>query len=69
MSHAEKLGLFQEVSVFAKENDMSGSVSMTVGGDVYVYAKQSFGLDTDITIQANLQFNSQDGEKNTLTPE
>jgi hypothetical protein len=57
---AEKIALFEQVSIFARENDMAGTVSLTVGGDGSVYAKQSFGLDANITVQASLLFNAAD---------
>ena len=58
----QKMAVFQQVSKFARDNDMAGSVSLTLGGDGAVYAKQSFGLDTDVTVQATLLFNSGDAE-------
>jgi len=56
----DKLQSAEAIVEFARANDMAGSVSVTVGGDVNVYQRLSFGLDTDVTVQANLQFNAAD---------
>lgn len=56
----EKLQSAEAVIEFARANDMAGSVSVTIGGDISAYQKLSFGLDTDVTVQANMQFNAAD---------
>jgi hypothetical protein len=60
LSFQEKVQVFEEISTFARDNDMAGTVTLHIGGDGKVYQQVSFGLDTDITVQASLSFNAAD---------
>jgi hypothetical protein len=66
LSVDDKITLFQETSQFMKDHDMTGTVTLHVGGDGELYQKCSVGADIDVTLQASLTFNSSAGD---FTPE
>jgi uncharacterized protein YcfL len=55
-AHQENLEDVKVLSTFMKDNNLTGSIHVTISGDGSVYAKEAFGMDTGINIQANIQF-------------
>lgn len=68
LTFEQQMEKMQAVTAFARANDLSMTVQVTIDGDVGFYAKQQFGVDTGVTIQANLSGNAADGEVAAPTP-
>lgn len=54
----DKIAAWKEATIFMQENNLAGTASIHSGGDGNVYQKMAFGIDTGISFNATVQFNS-----------